>query len=97
MAGVAAVEAEVVACDGLVAPCVVGGLKLLVAVLVDDGDDTAEVVGEEVEDAVGAVGLLLIEHVAVEVVELAGGATLDNLLVVAHVVGGALQRAGVPV
>ena len=95
MAGIAAVEAEVVARDGLVAPCVVGGTELLAAVLVHDGDDAAQMVGEEVEDAVGAAGLLLIEHVAVEVVEPAGGAALADFLVVAHVVGGALQRAGV--
>ena len=54
-------------------------------------------VGEEIEDAVGAAGLLLVEHAIVEVVQPAGGAALDYLLVVAHVVGGALQGAGVPV
>lgn len=97
MAGVASVEADVVAHDGLVAPCVVGGMELLAATLVHDGDDAAQMVGEEVEDAIGLTGLLLVEHIATEVVEPAGGAALDYFLIVAHVVGGALQGAGVPV
>ena len=92
MAGVAAVEVDVVARDGLVAPCVVGGAELLVAALVKDGDDAAEVVGEEVEDAVGLVGLLLVEHVVADVVEPPGDAALHYLLVVAEVVRCALQR-----
>ena len=68
MAGVAASEADVVARDGLVAPCVVGRLKFLAAVLVHDGDDAAQMVGEEIEHAVGAAGLLLVQDISVEVI-----------------------------
>ena len=68
VAGVAAVEADVVARDGLVAPCVVGRLKFLAAVLVHDGDDAAQMVGEEIEHAVGAAGLLLVQDISVEVI-----------------------------
>lgn len=69
MAGVAAAEADVVAGDGLVALCVVGGKELLAAVLVHDGDDAAQMVGEEVEDAVGLTGPLVCEFHACRLID----------------------------
>ena len=55
MACIATIEINVVTCDGLVTPCIVSGMEFLCAVLMYDGYNTALVVGEDIEDAVGTV------------------------------------------